>query len=777
MKKFVKRVCLTLMLALLGVVPLMKADSVEGASTTQLILDNALNIQVVDKNGEEFRYGYVDIWDSKGEQVARVYMNDKSVTNYWGSYRIYVTGKDFSADYTAFQKYITGGTVRGVVDTTIDHSMRSEVSVKSTTKKIRVCYTPNTTAITLNPNTLGIYVDPKWKNTYGGITTTVDRPFSSYTGLMTQTLAAGYHKTAFNLGNSATYSTLSTSSVKTEYYKARVRLIELDNRFTSNGVFVQDGQLINIASGDWSKCAMIYFVSGSFVTIPVPDSQGYVEVYVDKSTGTFGYNVIYENNGTSGAGGGSIGHGCLMQEMYIQTAPKASQGITIMNLPAGTYKLSFDPVYSAYKAPAEQTIQITNSGTVKTCKFVVHEHNFDTWKSDSTYHWHECCGIVSGKSAHSFGSWSVDKAATETSVGQQSRKCSTCKYVEKTEIPKLSHTHRFTATATNSTHHWKSCDCGEKRNYAEHTYGSWVIDKAATETATGEKHRDCTYCGRRQTETIAKLTHTHKPSTTWSKDASNHWKTCSCGSKLNNAAHSYKWVIDKESTTETAGSKHQECTICGYKKGAVEIPKLHKHSYGDWKNNGEGHWHECSCGNKQDYAVHSSTKEATETTAEVCNACGYIMAPATGHINHIADGSKYYYDENTHWYQCVGCTIKMEEHDHSFQWVVDWEATEDIAGQKHEECTECGYKKAAVEIPQIVIETEPETDPPTTETATEELTEEPTEQDTSVTTTGTEPEKDNDYKLIFIILGIVAGIGAISAIIIIFAKKKKKKEE
>lgn len=34
----------------------------------------------------------------------------------------------------------------------------------------------------------------------------------------------------------------------------------------------------------------------------------------------------------------------------------------------------------------------------------------------------------------------------------------------------------------------------------------------------------------------------------------------------------FKWVIDKEATATTRGSKHEECTVCGYKKAAVEIP-------------------------------------------------------------------------------------------------------------------------------------------------------------------------------------------------------------
>lgn len=36
----------------------------------------------------------------------------------------------------------------------------------------------------------------------------------------------------------------------------------------------------------------------------------------------------------------------------------------------------------------------------------------------------------------------------------------------------------------------------------EHTYGDWVIDVNATATQNGTRHRDCTVCGDRQTETI-----------------------------------------------------------------------------------------------------------------------------------------------------------------------------------------------------------------------------------------------------------------------------------
>lgn len=72
--------------------------------------------------------------------------------------------------------------------------------------------------------------------------------------------------------------------------------------------------------------------------------------------------------------------------------------------------------------------------------------------------------------------------------------------------------------------------------------------------------------------TYKSIPHTHSYGADWKSDADNHWHECPCGDKKDTAAHSFKWVIDKEATATTRGSKHEECTVCGYKKAAVEIP-------------------------------------------------------------------------------------------------------------------------------------------------------------------------------------------------------------
>lgn len=71
--------------------------------------------------------------------------------------------------------------------------------------------------------------------------------------------------------------------------------------------------------------------------------------------------------------------------------------------------------------------------------------------------------------------------------------------------------------------------------------------------------------------TYKSIPHIHNHGTAWKSDADNHWHECPCGDRKDIAAHSFKWVIDKEPTATRKGSKHEECTVCGYKKAAVEI--------------------------------------------------------------------------------------------------------------------------------------------------------------------------------------------------------------
>lgn len=140
-----------------------------------------------------------------------------------------------------------------------------------------------------------------------------------------------------------------------------------------------------------------------------------------------------------------------------------------------------------------------------------------------------------------------------------------------------SHTHTYgTEWKSDAYKHWHECSCGAKSEEAAHTAGEWITDTAATATTDGTKHKECTVCHRvLETGTIPATgsgEHTHRYSSDWKSDSINHWHECSCGVKDDVAAHSFKWVVDKEATATKKGSKHEECKFCGYQRPAVEIP-------------------------------------------------------------------------------------------------------------------------------------------------------------------------------------------------------------
>lgn len=133
--------------------------------------------------------------------------------------------------------------------------------------------------------------------------------------------------------------------------------------------------------------------------------------------------------------------------------------------------------------------------------------------------------------------------------------------------------------------------------YGGHKYSSdWTIDTAATCTTDGSKSRHCERCDTQGNITvIPAIGHTMQKTdkveaacTTPGKEA---YYTCgTCGKHFEDEAgtveianldeygnipatgHTFAWIVDKEATAAEAGLKHEECTVCGYAKAAVEIP-------------------------------------------------------------------------------------------------------------------------------------------------------------------------------------------------------------
>ena len=364
------------------------------------------------------------------------------------------------------------------------------------------------------------------------------------------------------------------------------------------------------------------------------------------------------------------------------------------------------------------------------------------WSKDTDNHWKECsrCHEKKDEAAHDYGSDNI---------------CDTCGY-DKT-VP---HTHNLTLVPA------KAPTCTEKGNTAYYTCDGcdkWFEDATGASEITDK--------------TSVILAATGHSASDWKSDNTDHWKECTvvgCGVIIegSKAAHTAgEWIIDTPATATTSGSKHKECTVCGYTMATETIPATgggeHTHSYGsEWKNDADNHWHECSCGDKKDTAAHTAGEWIIDTPASAttdgskhkeCTVCGYTMAtetiPATGGGEHTHSyGSDWKNDATNHWHEC-SCRDKADKAAHDFKWVVDKEATATQKDSKHEECRVCGYKKAAVEIPATGTPTEPG---------------KPTDSDSPQT-------GDNSNMILWIALLFVSGGVVIG--IIVYSKKKKENAE
>ncbi len=252
---------------------------------------------------------------------------------------------------------------------------------------------------------------------------------------------------------------------------------------------------------------------------------------------------------------------------------------------------------------ATGSVEITDKTSVK---IPAPGHTAGTeWKSDDTNHWHECtvagCGVIieSTKSAHTAGEWIVDTPATATTAGTKHKECTVCHRVLETQPIPSTGTELKIIAGDNQIYNKASgsdvtitCN-GDFAKFTGIKVDGSVVDSSNYTAVSGSTvlTLKASYLGTltdgshtitfvyTDGESNANLTvrtagsgHIHDYGTKWKSNADNHWHECNCGDKKDEAAHSFKWVVDKEATATKKGSKHEECKICGYKRSAVEIP-------------------------------------------------------------------------------------------------------------------------------------------------------------------------------------------------------------
>ena len=110
-----------------------------------------------------------------------------------------------------------------------------------------------------------------------------------------------------------------------------------------------------------------------------------------------------------------------------------------------------------------------------------------------------------------------EDGATSSTVQEESssESSSDSEETSSSQEESSSHTHQYqakktaaTCTAQGYTTYTCSCGASYQDNYTSalgHSYGSWVVEKEATTSASGQKKRTCSRCGAVQRESIPQL--------------------------------------------------------------------------------------------------------------------------------------------------------------------------------------------------------------------------------------------------------------------------------
>ena len=259
--------------------------------------------------------------------------------------------------------------------------------------------------------------------------------------------------------------------------------------------------------------------------------------------------------------GGSVNYFNTTCNIYVDSADKVS---TVRNNTTGLTANS-------------GIVLVVNGGTVEMGKTgfdsVTKKNHYAEWYEDSECKEKKVTTPKAGKTY--YAKW-IEKEAQELSFEKDAVTVHANETTVTNPIERTENGGSVTYTSSNKDVATVNATTGEVTIVGA---GETIITATAAETGD-YKDASASY----------KLTVTaHQFSKDWEPGADGHWHKCTvdgCDVKSDFAEHKFQWVVDKKATTTEKGSKHKECTVCGYKEAAVEIPVIENGTTGSDQNNG-----------------------------------------------------------------------------------------------------------------------------------------------------------------------------------------------
>ncbi len=271
-----------------------------------------------------------------------------------------------------------------------------------------------------------------------------------------------------------------------------------------------------------------------------------------------------------------------------------------------------------------------------------------------------------------------------------------------TELPVVTeepHIHSFSeGWVQDSSQHWHECTCGEKKDFAFHSFGDWIVLEEPTCITDGSNKHVCEKCGYEEIIAIEKKFHSIVIDTSVAATCTQTGKTegshCSvCGAVLKAQetipATGHTVVKDNAVTatcTQTGKTEGSHCSVCNEVFKVQETVPAKGHT------------------SVKDNAVTATCTQNGKTEGSHCSVCGAVLKaqetiPAKGHsvVKDNAVAATCTQNGKTEGSHCSVCnevieaqeTIPAKGHTDS-EWIIDVEATCSVSGKRHKICPTCG---------------------------------------------------------------------------------------
>lgn len=272
----------------------------------------------------------------------------------------------------------------------------------------------------------------------------------NYLGLNTFDAPVGSTVSA-SLSNTYFSNDMVISDVEKKYIKRKYKLCEIDSSFDESGRYKHYNRdtesyeyypiTINGDQGDTKRWCNVLFCSGNMVMLPIPDENGYVELYVDADSRSV-WREIYAFESKGGSRYSTINSKsyiynlCEEMQCTFQAMDIPKNGAALCDLPKGTYTIevgnlsSNEEVVGASYVNGKYSVTTTlvDSDEVQPVYITInkkpeHEHIFSDYNTDETYHWKTClsseCNLTGDEAKLDFGAHSFDSYNKCTICGYQ----------------------------------------------------------------------------------------------------------------------------------------------------------------------------------------------------------------------------------------------------------------------------------------------------------------------------------------------------------------------